>query len=129
MRLIHLRLKLQELKVGAGPPPTATRAELEAGGVMGPQPSSDPRAHLAATDIGDRRSPLSVALLFPGKSRTASTNLGLLSASRNKAGRAVSAPQYCSCTLGPSVTLEQHLGTEVVCNLSGPGLTRHPVLL
>lgn len=42
MRLIHLRLKLQELKVGAGPPPTAARAELEAGGVKGPQPSSDP---------------------------------------------------------------------------------------
>ena len=42
VRLIHLRLKLQELKVGAGPPSPAARAELEAGGVMGPQPSSDP---------------------------------------------------------------------------------------
>ena len=88
-----------------------------------------PLAHLAATGIGGRRSPFSVALLFSGKSRTASTNLGLLSASRNKAGRAASTPQYQSCALGPSVALEQRLGTEVVCNISGPGLSGHPVLL
>lgn len=88
-----------------------------------------PWAHLAATGIGDCRSPSNVALLVPGKSRTASTNLGLLSASRNKAGRAASAPQYCLHALGPNVALAQHLGTEVVCNLSGPGLTGHPVLL